>query len=200
MAEFKFSCPQCGQHVQCDTSYSGQQINCPICRKSIVVPQMQPAVSLPGADTIQIKKSTLKKMAVIALCVLIVAGIGALAIHVFAGPRKLTFKAYVDGTDVIKLNGKKLWIEHQAWQSPGKITVNGKKWSPSWHDNTSTTYDLHSRFNQRDPDKIKLVKLLGRGTVSIAELPTPANQETLAVKIDDGAYGGADWYEFVVSW
>lgn len=200
MAEFKFSCPQCGRHIQCDTGYSGRQINCPICQKSIVVPQTLAAISTPVADTIQIKKSTLKKVAAVALCVLIVAGIGVLTDHVFAGARKLTFKADIDGTDVVKLNGKKLWIEHQAWQLPAKITVNGRKWNPAWNNNTSAPYELHSRFNPRDPDKIKLVKLLGRGTVSIAELPSPANQETLAVKIDDGPDAGADWYEFVISW
>jgi outer membrane lipoprotein-sorting protein len=39
MAEFKFSCPQCNQHIQCDTGYAGMQINCPSCQKAIVVPQ-----------------------------------------------------------------------------------------------------------------------------------------------------------------
>jgi outer membrane lipoprotein-sorting protein len=39
MAEFKFSCPQCNQHIQCDTGYAGTQINCPSCQKAIVVPQ-----------------------------------------------------------------------------------------------------------------------------------------------------------------
>ena len=39
MAEFKFFCPQCGQHIQCDTSYAGQQINCPVCQQGIAVPQ-----------------------------------------------------------------------------------------------------------------------------------------------------------------
>src|SRR5580698_9453529 len=38
MAEFKFSCPECGRHILCDSSYSGAQIDCPICQKSIVVP------------------------------------------------------------------------------------------------------------------------------------------------------------------
>ena len=39
MAEFKFSCPQCGQHIQCDVGYAGTQITCPSCQKAIVVPQ-----------------------------------------------------------------------------------------------------------------------------------------------------------------
>jgi len=38
MAEFKFSCPHCDQHIQCDTDHSGMQINCPTCEQAIVVP------------------------------------------------------------------------------------------------------------------------------------------------------------------
>jgi hypothetical protein len=45
-----------------------------------------------------------------------------------------------------------------------------------------------------------MTKRLGRGTVSIAEFPSPANEETLAVRIDDEEVGGADWYEIIISW
>jgi hypothetical protein len=47
MAEFKFFCPQCGQHIQCDTGYSGKQINCPVCQQAIVVPQAPRAAAAP---------------------------------------------------------------------------------------------------------------------------------------------------------
>jgi len=49
MAEFKFSCPQCGQHIQCDPGYSGAQINCPSCQQSIVVPQAPRSAAAPLA-------------------------------------------------------------------------------------------------------------------------------------------------------
>jgi hypothetical protein len=50
MSEFKFFCPQCGQHILCDTGYSGKQIKCPICQKAIVVPQSPAAAPvLPQA-------------------------------------------------------------------------------------------------------------------------------------------------------
>jgi outer membrane lipoprotein-sorting protein len=49
MAEFKFSCPQCGQHIQCDTGYAGAQINCPSCQQSIVVPQAPRSAAAPPA-------------------------------------------------------------------------------------------------------------------------------------------------------
>jgi hypothetical protein len=49
MAEFKFSCPQCGQHIQCDSGYSGTQINCPSCHQAIVVPQAPRSAAAPPA-------------------------------------------------------------------------------------------------------------------------------------------------------
>jgi outer membrane lipoprotein-sorting protein len=50
MPEFKFSCPQCGQHIQCDTGYAGAQINCPSCQQAIIVPQApRPAAAPPAA-------------------------------------------------------------------------------------------------------------------------------------------------------
>ena len=49
MAEFKFACPQCGQHILCDTSYSGSQINCPSCQQSIIVPPAAHSAAAPQA-------------------------------------------------------------------------------------------------------------------------------------------------------
>jgi len=40
MPEIKVSCSQCGQHIQCDESYGGQQIVCPGCQQAFVVPQV----------------------------------------------------------------------------------------------------------------------------------------------------------------
>ena len=47
MAEFKFFCPTCGQHILCDTGHSGMQINCPACQQSILVPPA-PAATMPA--------------------------------------------------------------------------------------------------------------------------------------------------------
>jgi hypothetical protein len=38
MAEFKFSCPQCKQHLQCDEQFSGREIQCPACQILIRIP------------------------------------------------------------------------------------------------------------------------------------------------------------------
>ena len=38
MSEFKFSCPHCEQHIQCDSKFCGRQIQCPGCNHLIVIP------------------------------------------------------------------------------------------------------------------------------------------------------------------
>lgn len=38
MSEFKFSCPHCSQHLQCDERLGGKQIQCPACNHVIVIP------------------------------------------------------------------------------------------------------------------------------------------------------------------
>ncbi len=117
MAEFKFSCPQCGQHIQCDTGYAGSQINCPSCQKAILVPpaphataaprasyEAPPPPAPPAATNLATKQSTaapaagkrfagapsltgapppkskskaLRTVAIVAACVVVLAGLGA---------------------------------------------------------------------------------------------------------------------------
>jgi hypothetical protein len=38
MSEFKFSCPHCQQHLQCDEQFSGREIQCPACQVLIHIP------------------------------------------------------------------------------------------------------------------------------------------------------------------
>jgi hypothetical protein len=47
MSEFKFLCPECGQKILGDAAYSGTQIACPGCQKTITVP---PATAAPAAN------------------------------------------------------------------------------------------------------------------------------------------------------
>ena len=47
MSEFKFSCPHCDQHLQCDDRLGGKQIQCPACKHLIVIP-LSPAQLAQG--------------------------------------------------------------------------------------------------------------------------------------------------------
>src|ERR1039457_2548488 len=38
MAEIKFSCPQCGQHISGNENWSGYRIQCPTCATTLTVP------------------------------------------------------------------------------------------------------------------------------------------------------------------
>jgi hypothetical protein len=201
MTEFTFPCPQCKQRIQCDASYVGSQINCPVCQKAVIVPPIPPPTADgKGERTVQIKTSTLRTVALLGAGVLAAVGIVVLAVHLFAGPKTVTFKAFVDGVDVVKLSGKNLWIEHLYDQLPGRMFINGKKWNPVWDKNTSASYELKPMFKPHSLESVRLTKCTGRGSISIMEKPTAENGGTLAIRVDDGGIGGADWYEFTVSW
>jgi hypothetical protein len=40
MNQFKFSCPHCQQHLQCDEQFSGREIQCPACHVLIRIPHI----------------------------------------------------------------------------------------------------------------------------------------------------------------
>ncbi len=48
MSEFKFSCPHCEQHLQCDDRLGGKQIQCPACKHLIVIPASPPQLAQGG--------------------------------------------------------------------------------------------------------------------------------------------------------
>ena len=116
-------------------------------------------------------------------------------------PHVLVFRAVVDGSDVVKVSGDRLWIEHQDFQLPTQLFVNNKPWHPVWNDKVSAPLEgLSPAFKPRDSMKVKLTQLKGRGTVNLIQLPNSANDQTLAFRIDDNAQGGADTYQINVSW
>ena len=115
-------------------------------------------------------------------------------------PHVLVFRAVVDGVDVVKVSGDRLWIEHEDFQPPSQIFVNSKPWHPVWTDKVSAPLEgLSPAFKPRDSMKVKLTQLKGRGPVSIIQLPNSANDQTLAFRIDDNQ-PGADTYQISVSW
>lgn len=37
--EFKFACPVCQQHLQCEVAAAGRVVTCPTCFRSLIVPE-----------------------------------------------------------------------------------------------------------------------------------------------------------------
>jgi hypothetical protein len=51
MSDFKFACPNCSQKISATDEYIGQQITCPACRATIVVPGTAPAAARSSIAT-----------------------------------------------------------------------------------------------------------------------------------------------------
>jgi hypothetical protein len=143
-----------------------------------------------------------------AVCVLAVAAL--LISLMFHGkpPRTLTIRAFIDGSDVFKVSGERLWIEHDTGSFPGRaIYVNGRAWTPTWTTNSNNPRGVSSEFDAVNPpflarsgQGIEVTNRIGRGVVSFEQFPSADNDQTLAVRVNDEEFGGADWYEFVISW
>ena len=136
------------------------------------------------------------------LTALMLLGIAGLVFVSGCGrPHVLTFRAVVDGSDVVKVSGSQLWVEHEDFQLPSSMFINGKAWHPVWMDKLSDQYQgLNPAFHPGSSAKVKLTQLKGRGAVSIIQLPNTANEQTLAFRIDDNSAGGADTYQVQVTW
>jgi len=114
----------------------------------------------------------------------------------------LTVRAYIDGSDVVKVSGDRLWLEHDTGALPGRtIYVNQRPWTPTWTNNISSVFaGFKPAFNPRNPQTVQITKITGRGIVSFQQFPLADNDQTLAVRINDEEFGGADWYELGISW
>jgi ribosomal protein S27E len=51
MKELKFKCPSCGQHIQCDWKYAGENVPCPGCATLIRVPHEGDVTDVPSPPT-----------------------------------------------------------------------------------------------------------------------------------------------------
>ena len=133
---------------------------------------------------------------------MVLVGFATLAFLNGCGPRRaLTVSADIDGSDVVKVSGNKLWIEHEDFQLPQRIILNGRVWIPQWTTNVSAPYEgLQPPFAPRNPRKIKVTKKAGRGTVTIIQRPSAENDQTLGIRIDDNSQPGSDRYDIRIFW
>lgn len=99
MSEFKYACPVCGQHIKCDSSQAGTQMQCPTCFQKIIVPQApageqkliltgtqvgeRPAVKAPEANPYAY--SPAKSISGVAVVLIILACIAAAVAFVYRG-------------------------------------------------------------------------------------------------------------------
>lgn len=114
----------------------------------------------------------------------------------------LTFSALVDGIDFIHIKGDKVWIVHEKWDLPTDITIQGESFDDvEWSDGDnpgSTSDELTIPFggNAGEETSVSLIKISGRGDVTIEQDPDEGNDYETIIKIDDDAPLGPDTYEF----
>ena len=82
----------------------------------------------------------------------------------------------------------------------GVALVNGASWIPSWPNGTgsgawSSTYGGLIPALPPNPAWVSLNVVSGRGPVSIVQLPSDANTNTLIVEFNDDTYGGDALYD-----
>ena len=119
----------------------------------------------------------------------------------------ITIKAFIDDKDALKIQGNKVWWEHELGAFPGDpkggnqpTFINGIAWRPQWDGTNSIPFEpLAPAFRPKYPAQVKLTKLSGRGDAGISDPATPANNGTLSVHFNDEE-GGADWYEVSILW
>jgi hypothetical protein len=168
--------------------------------------QMAGALTQPSSQGIlqRLPQIKMKTALIIGACVLAVGTVISVMLLTF-GSKTIKIKAYIDGADTIKIQGKIIWYEHESFDLPGDhdtkpTLINGTPWFPQWKDNISTAYTkLKPAFEPRYPADIKLANVIGRGEVKISEMPSPANNQILSIHIYDEP-GGADWYEVTIKW
>ena len=120
---------------------------------------------------------------------------------------KLRVKILLDGSDSLHLKGGKLWINHHAYQLPGRyngvnepVVVNGVEWYPKWIGNQSEIFtELNVHLPKKDLEAAVESKG-GWGLVGVWEQPTAENDYTLTVSIDDRGPAGANWYTIDIDW
>ena len=119
----------------------------------------------------------------------------------------------IDGSDILKVSGNKLWYEHRNYQLPGTWVdhddasgneptfVNGQAWYPEWDGGTSRPYTATAPLlPEHTVVKVTAVTVRGRGKVNVIEQPTEQNDYTLGVLLDDDPQDGAQWYEIHLRW
>jgi hypothetical protein len=116
------------------------------------------------------------------------------------GTRRISFKARVDTSDDIVIQNGKLHIEHMNLERPIEITINGRKWKPTWTENRTDEFAGFSpALAPFAGATITVKQTKGRGETIIKEQPTEANGQKLVVRMHDGGNGASD-FEVHITW
>jgi len=137
---------------------------------------------------------------------------------------KICIQVLIDGRDILYLKGDKIWIQHEAYDMPGKwagqdLPVHiysdrdnqndrnsGQKWELKWNGNLTQQETLTNclpipDYGEWDEDNFKVeIKTIGYGRGQVLSYPNPVNDYTLRIELDDIEPDGAHWYGVYINW
>ena len=156
----------------------------------------------------------MKKIALSALlATAAIAMTGCISNSVDVSTSRLRIRSFIDGCDVVKIQGDKVWFEHQSYSFPGAwkgfneaTLVNGEPWLPAWTGLVSEKFEIANKEaalpanREFTAETLKVAGNCGLGRFSVGEYPSAANDYTLSVTLDDSTAEGASWYEIGIDW
>ncbi|MBM4039649.1 MAG: hypothetical protein FJ290_14165 [Planctomycetes bacterium] len=107
-------------------------------------------------------------------------------------PRRCLLKvsAFVDGVSDLVIGPGALHWEHQQWQKPSQVKVNGAAWDPQWKGNTSEPLRLPELPSNLEGLTCSVTKPRARGRIFVQD----ATPRGIVVRFDDHRHLGADTF------
>ena len=139
---------------------------------------------------------------------------------------KLCIQVLIDGRDILYLKGDKIWIQHEAYDMPGKwagqdlpVTIYtdrdrnsrsdrrpGQKWKLKWNGNLTQQETIENgtpipNYGEWDEDNFKVeIRTIGYGRGKVQHYPNAVNDYTLVIELDDIEPDGAHWFGIYINW
>ena len=129
------------------------------------------------------------------------------------GARTMTFRAKIDGSDYVHVQGEDVWYVHRYYELPGRYPgenyptyVNGNAWYPQWQypdpreGNYTTPYTPLTPPLEPGASDVNVEVIAARGSITLTQVPDASNNWEAIVLLDDDPLGGPVWYEFDLNW
>ncbi|MBT8484782.1 MAG: tetratricopeptide repeat protein [Phycisphaerae bacterium] len=126
-----------------------------------------------------------------------------------SGRHVVTIRAWIDGTDLVKVRGDKVWFEHINHSLPGTwvgdsddsgnepTIIDGVEWIPQWDGRISDAFTADRELLPTEGHHVHVmfVRASIRGKLVMVEQPSEDNDYTFTMMFDDDVLHGAAWYE-----